>query len=266
MVFKRVVEQTIASSSPSFANMKLSLTGKIFPVLSQLLILTPDKMTAVVDALQRHVEWQELLVILYFGWTTVPLAHLIHEFVLKSNNKSNKNTHKDFEDTWLCAIATLFSQAVRLLLLVFGADCAAICLTALGFSNVTTTFDLGSITARLVYTVWIAMKLAHVKTLLLAKTVADGASTTTTGSSSMTVSGEPMGKAAVLDKLLNVVVAVITLLFLADIFNIRLGSGGASICVLGAMQALVIFMASKDLVEQFRKFSVFILVIGHALH
>jgi small-conductance mechanosensitive channel len=269
MVFKRVAAESIASTSipTSFANMKLSVTGQVFPILSQLFVLTPDKMATIVAALQNHVEWQDLLVILYFGWTTVPLAHLIHEFVLKSSNNGTKTkkNHQNFEDTWLYTVATLFAQAVRLALWVFLADVVAIALTALGFVHVTSTYDFGSITARLVYTIWIATKLARGKTTLLAQSVAAGASTTTTATTTTTttttaMSGENLlssmdDKVAVLDMLLNVVVAVITLLFLADIFNVNLGRGGASICALGALQALVISMASKDLVQQFRKLS-----------
>jgi small-conductance mechanosensitive channel len=223
--------------------MKLALTGKIFPVLSPL-ILTPDKMVTVYDALQSHVEWQDLLVILYFGWTTVPLAHLIHEFLLKDNKTSKTLLHpKEFQDTWLYSIATLFSQAVRLSLLVFGADCVAIALAALGVE----THDLGSSTARLVYTIWIATKVARAKTLLITSAVNAQAATAVTPE-------QPMGQAgAVMDTLLNLVVVGVAALFLLDLFQVQLGTGFTSILTLCAMQALVLSIASKDLVEQFRK-------------
>jgi small-conductance mechanosensitive channel len=227
--------------------MKLALTGKIFPVLSPLL-LTPDKVVAVYDALQSHVEWPDLLVILYFGWTTVPLAHLIHEFLLKDNKTNNNKTlhPKEFEDTWLYTIATLFSQAVRISLLVFLADCVAIVLAALGCLE-TYNDNLGSITARLVYTIWIATKVASAKTSLLTRAVGVNATATPE---------QPMGQAgAVMDTLLNLVVVGVAALFLLDLFQVdALGSSGfTSIIALCAMQALVLFIASKDLVEQFRK-------------
>jgi hypothetical protein len=244
---------------PSLANMKLTLTGKIFPILTQLFIMTPDKIATIVAALQNHVELQDLLIILYFGWTTVPLAHLIYEFVLKKDNSHNKSINeKTFEDTWMYCIATLFSQAMRVLLLVFLADCAAVVLTALGF-EVAKHHDLGYITARLGYTIWIACKLANVKTQLLARNVMTGRAGNTIMTTTITT--QSMGKAVIIDNLLNVVIAVITLLFLADLFQIDLGSGFASICALGGMQALVFSIASKDLVQQFRK--CFVLFLQH---
>lgn len=241
-MFKRVAAQSIIDGPhPSLANMKLTLTGKIFPVLSKF-ILTPDKIATVFAALQSHVDWEDLLVILYFGWTTVPLAHLIHEFCLKSDQNKTIN-NKSFEDTWLYCIATLFSQAVRVSLLVFLADCAAVCLTALGF-EVAKQYDFGYITARLGYTIWIALKLANVKTHLIARNVAGNTSTP----------DQPTGKAAVMDNLLNLVFVAVALLFIADLFNVDSGTGFACICALGGMLALVVSIASKDLMEQFRKF------------
>ena len=145
-----------------------------------------------------------------------------------------------FDETYFRAIASTFSQFVKVAAVVLVADCIQIAMKVMEMS-IAREVDLGRVGAIVGYTSWIAHGVANLKHYILLQAVA---------APEGPLSGR-IGEATTIDRLLNMAIGTLGALFAMDMLNIEMGAGLTSMFALGGMGTLVVSLAGKDLAESF---------------
>jgi small-conductance mechanosensitive channel len=167
------------------------------------------------------------------SWLTEPLAKLYFDWRNKGDEK--------YEDTWLSRVASLMSQLAKVTGIVYASDMISVVLTSLGFQ-----LDprIQPMLAKAAYALWGAWRLRTFKEFTLKRMI-------------RREKGD-LGKAKVLGRILDAVIAIWLLFFMQDIFQISTGRGIASVLTAGGTAGLLFSWASKDLAAG--------LVSGLAIH
>jgi small-conductance mechanosensitive channel len=215
-----------------------SLAGKIFPFLS-MFIPTPTKLTTMVLGLYEAVNLSDIFALAVFGWCTMPMS----EFLYMEMNPGRKQDEviQEFRETYFWLGATIFSSAVKVAGVVLAADFLDIVMTNLEVP-MAMDHDFGRIAAAIGYTAWIAYEVALFKHFLIMQAVMN--------SDQGTVLSGRVGESAVVDRFLNLAIALFAGLFLLDLLSVEMGSGLKSIFALGGAGTLVFSLASKDLAQE----------------
>ena len=170
--------------------------------------------------------------IIFLGWFTVPLLKLSAENLFTT--KGGYPTKKSFYDSAPFHVANALSQIAKLALLVYGADIIQIVLTCMGF-----TFphlnEFPQNFAKIVYILWLVQRICKVKSHWIASHVTQR---------------DALGRAKVMDRLLDAAILGVTTMVIFDILSVQLGFAGKSVFAIGSVGTLVVSLASQGFVTQ----------------
>lgn len=183
----------------------------------------------------------DVIGLVFAGWATVPLFRCLYQQLpqWKSSSSSYSNNNSAFiitafEQSYLFQLADHISQVARLAIVVYAADCLLNILVGLGF-NFHHLENLSWGFAKIIYIAWAAQRLAVLKRYLLGVVVAAR-------------SPKQLGQASVVDRLLDGIIFLCTVMFLLDILDMEMGVGvPTSMFAFGSAGTLMVGLASRDL-------------------
>ncbi|GKY93843.1 hypothetical protein MPSEU_000351200 [Mayamaea pseudoterrestris] len=181
-----------------------------------------------------------------------------------STSKSYKTTSNTttpawiFEDSYLFQLVDHVSQVARLSSMVFCTDLLFKILVGLGFCRNMENLSFGF--AKILYIAWAAQRLAVLKRYVLNQVVMMSSDEPTNGSVKMNRPLPPAGQASlqqqplllrgqtsVVDRLLDGIIFLCTIMLLLDILDVEMGVGVTSMFAFGSAGTLIIGLASRDL-------------------
>jgi len=199
----------------------------VFPILSG--IANAD-WRQISSSLHDAVEPGEIFVLLFLGWVTMPLTSFIYRIIFDAKEGEG------FHQSHAYQFSRIFSQAIRVALVVIAADCLDVVMTSMGF-DIAQRVDFAYVMARVAYTTWAAVQFAAFKKYLLNKAV-------------QTKHQDKLGRANLLNQLLDFVILMVTIFFIIDLLDVEIGAGFTSVFAIGGVGTLIISLASKDIAEQ----------------
>ena len=199
----------------------------VFPILSG--IANAD-WRQISSSLHDAVEPSEIIVLLFLGWVTMPLTSFIYRIIFGAKEGEG------FHQSHAYQFSRIFSQAIRVALVVIAADCLDVVMTSMGF-DIAQRVDFAYVTARVAYTAWAAVQFAAFKKYLLNKAV-------------QTKHQDKLGRANLLNQLLDFVILMVTTFFIIDLLDVEIGAGFTSVFAIGGVGTLIVSLASKDIAEQ----------------
>ena len=199
----------------------------VFPILSG--IANAD-WRQISSSLHDAVEPGEIFVLLFLGWVTMPLTSFIYRIIFDAKEGEG------FHQSHAYQFSRIFSQAIRVALVVIAADCLDVVMTSMGF-DIAQRVDFAYVMARVAYTTWAAVQFAAFKKYLLNKAV-------------QTKHQDKLGRANLLNQLLDFVILMVTIFFVIDLLDVEIGAGFTSVFAIGGVGTLIISLASKDIAEQ----------------
>jgi len=199
----------------------------VFPILSG--VANAD-WRQISSSLHDAVEPGEIFVLLFLGWVTMPLTSFIYRIIFDAKEGEG------FHQSHAYQFSRIFSQAIRVALVVIAADCLDVVMTSMGF-DIAQRVDFAYVMARVAYTTWAAVQFAAFKKYLLNKAV-------------QSKHQDKLGRANLLNQLLDLVILMVTTLFLIDLLDVEIGAGFTSVFAIGGVGTLIISLASKDIAEQ----------------
>lgn len=199
----------------------------VFPILSG--IANAD-WRQISSSLHDAVEPGEIFVLLFLGWVTMPLTSFIYRIIFDAKEGEG------FHQSHAYQFSRIFSQAIRVALVVIAADCLDVVMTSMGF-DIAQRVDFAYVMARVAYTTWAAVQFAAFKKYLLNKAV-------------QTKHQDKLGRANLLNQLLDFVILMVTTFFIIDLLDVEIGAGFTSVFAIGGVGTLIISLASKDIAEQ----------------
>lgn len=115
----------------------VALAGKIFPTLSSAYASLSDGETLrhVTTSLHNSVDLADVVLLMFFGWASVPIARVIHHvfFAIRGKSETRGLPADTFDQTYACLLSDLLSQIAKVALLVLGADCLDVIMESLGY-------------------------------------------------------------------------------------------------------------------------------------
>ena len=199
----------------------------VFPILSG--VANAD-WRQISSSLHDAVEPGEIFVLLFLGWVTMPLTSFIYRIIFDAKEGEG------FHQSHAYQFSRIFSQAIRVALVVIAADCLDVVMTSMGF-DIAQRVDFAYVMARVAYTTWAAVQFAAFKKYLLNKAV-------------QTKHQDKLGRANLLNQLLDMFVLMVTTFFIIDLLDVEIGAGFTSVFAIGGVGTLIISLASKDIAEQ----------------
>jgi len=200
---------------------------RVFPVLSG---IADADWRQISTSLHDAVEPGEIFVLLFFGFLTMPLTSFIYRIIFGA--KKSEGFHRTFAHHF----SKIFSEVIRVSLIVVAADCLDVVMTSMGF-GIAERVDFAYVTARVAYTIWAAVQFAAFKSYLVNKAV-------------QTKIPDKLGRATLLNRVLDFVIFMVTTLFIVDLLDVEVGAGFTSVFAIGGVGTLIISLASKDIAEQ----------------
>lgn len=169
---------------------------------------------------------------MFLGWFTVPLLKFSTESLAKQVGADAYPTEQSLYDSVPYHIANTLSQIAKLAMLVYGADIIKIFLTCMGF-----TFphlqEFPQNFAKILYIMWLVQGICKWKSQWIAKNVTQR---------------DALGRAKVVDRLLDAAIMAVTTMVLFDILSFQLGLAGKSVFAIGSVGTLVVSLASQGFV------------------
>lgn len=211
-----------------------ALAGNVWPVVKKL-IITPDKAKLIATKTMEVIHWQDLALIIFLGWFTVPLLKISTENIIVSKDGALANPRKQsFHDSTVFHIANALSQIARIALLVYGVDIVKIFLTCMGF-----TFphlnEMPHNFAKVAYILWLVQRICVMKSSWISQNITQR---------------DALGRAKVVDRLLDAAILGVTTMIIFDILSVQLGFAGKSVFAIGSVGTLVVSLASQGFVTQ----------------
>jgi hypothetical protein len=181
------------------------VAGKLFAGFSKLAVDVPTAM-AIWKELAKQLQYGDVILIAALAWGTIPLTKLIHRAIFgqdSSNNflKSNWSNSADF-----------VSEGAKVAGLVFSVDVLTIVLHGLKF-RFASTYPWSHWAAKILYTVWAALRLAKVKRYFVYQSVRRNSR----------IGQAIRSKAAIYDKSLNLLILFTTTFLLLDFLSVETG-------------------------------------------
>jgi len=133
-------------------------------------------------------------------------------------------------------IADHISQAARLAIVVYAVDCCVVVLHTVGFSF-SNLNQLSKGFAKILYVVWIAQRVSVFKRHLVAEAVSRRP--------------DQLGRAKIIDKLLDGVIFICTGLCLLDVLDVQMGIGISGVFAFGSAGTLIIGLATQNVATMF---------------
>lgn len=113
----------------------VALAGKIFPTLSRLVETLGDGETLrnVFSSLHDAVDLADVFVLMFFGWASVPISRCMYYIFFATKTEARGFPADSFDKTYTYIFSDLFSQVMKVALLVLAADCLDVVLESLGY-------------------------------------------------------------------------------------------------------------------------------------
>lgn len=218
------INETLSNMTTTAILMK---GGQFVPILQKLAVSREDFHRVSLRLLEA-VHPGDVLFLSILGWAAVPLFALFFRWI--GNHKLT------FHESYLYQFADHISQAAKIALLVYIANCCIVILNSLGFifSHVT---ELSQGITKILYIAWGAQRLSVFKRYILGRAVSR--------------KPDKLGRAFLVDRLADGIIYVVTGLFLLDILDVQMGVGVSSIFAFGSAGTLVVGLASRDVAAMF---------------
>jgi small-conductance mechanosensitive channel len=209
------------------------VAGKLFAGFRKLAVDGPTA-KAIWKELAKESHCGDAILIAALAWGTIPLTKLIHRAIC------GQDSSNDFLKSSWSKSADFVSEGAKVAGLVFCVDFLTIVLHGLKF-RFASTYPWSHWAAKILYTLWAALRVAKIKRFFVYQAVRKNSQR-----------GQAMrSKAALYDKLMNLVITLTTLLLLLDFLSVETGHALTSFFALGGISTLVISLACKDLATQF---------------
>lgn len=246
---------------------RLSLAGKIRPHISKLYI-HPEKLRRIWHELIIAIDLEDVVFLVVLSLFSVPIGRIFYRYlerdvsvkkdqlsdshgshnnikskhcktppenVFQTRSRSQEELCDDYYDSITYSIATMIQQLARLAVLVFWFDCALIALQVMGYDFEAMRDPSGDF-ARCLFTTWACFKLMQLKRYLLGEAIE--------------CKPDNLGKAVVLDRVVDVLIYLALGLSIMDTINFQIGPGLASLFAFGGLGTFVFGMASRDMAAQ----------------
>jgi hypothetical protein len=231
---------------------RLSLAGKLQPHIVKFYI-DPQKLQLIGKELLKAIDLVDVLLLIVFGLFTIRIGRIFFRHFEKRATLGNASTHSvgltkqlsskkcieepvdDYLNSLTYVTARMLQQVARLAALVYCFDCILVVGQVLGFEiapdgNPSTQF------AKILYSTWAFFTLKEFKRYLLG----------------VAINRKPnkLGKAAVCDRVIDVLIYSSWVLNTMDTINFQVGPGLGSLFAFGGLGTFVFGMASKDMAAQ----------------
>lgn len=193
------------------------LVGKMASNLSKLLWISPRKAKAVKSAVSQTVQVNEVAVICFSSWALRPIVRYLYTLLCPEG---------DFQQSYYNTIPLIISQLAQICGVVYVLDILTVVLGVLGFKI---PKDFNMCLAKTFYLLYGAYRLARFKKHVLI---------------------EKRGRAGLPNKILNVLIAVVTAFGVMDILSVQTGTTMNSIFALSGAGALIVSLGSQNLATQ----------------
>ena len=205
------------------------------------------------QALAATVHVGDLVILVLFGWFTVPVARVGFELYLEKRVKDDDMTESRsarsfiFDDSEIDSsepfysslpyyVANFVSQVARVACLVYFFDCLVI---AFGKANPDIDMEEDEVSlkfAKLAYSTWAAIRIMSFKRYLLCAAARRPL--------------KKLGKVGVYDRMLDILILVALAITILDVLKFDAGPGLSSLFAFGGVGTLIFSLASKDLAAQ----------------
>jgi small-conductance mechanosensitive channel len=224
----RVTEQDVNLTKRSM----FLADGQIVPVLSKF-VVGRERLYQIFLLLSESINVGDFVFLALVGWATVPLLGVTYGRYYEKRQEGGK----PYEETYVHHGAHLVSQAANLTLVVYVVDCFIVVLRSLDFHLGVPHDQISKAFAKIIYIAWAAYRLSIFKRYLLSQAVSRQAG--------------KLGRASMIDRLLDGIITVVTILFLLDILDMEMGFGVKSVLTFGSAGTLIVGLATKDVAAMF---------------
>jgi hypothetical protein len=210
------------SVATTVAPVGFAVAGRLGLVVKQLVLIRTE-FRPVRSALVNAVDFSDVVLLGLLGWLPEPLAKRYFAWRYDDNKK--------YEDSLLSRFASLISQLTKVTGIVYMFDMLSVVLTTVGFQ-----LDprCQPILAKTTYTLWGAWRIRGFNDFMLKRLIRNG----------------DTGKAKLVCRILDGVIATFLFFFLQDIFHFTIGRGIMSVLTAGGTAGLVFSLASKELATE----------------
>lgn len=205
--------------APSTAKPSRRKMGNLTSNLFKLLWITPKKAKAIKTAVSQAVHINEVALIAFCGWALVPVVRYLYNMRYPER--------VDFPDTYFYRISQLVGQIAQIGGVVYAIDILTVVLGVQGFKSIPKTFNICF--AKTLYLLFGAYRLAKFKEHLLIK---------------------KRGKTGIVNKIANVVIAIVTAFGVMDILTVQTGMAVNSVFALGGAGTLIVSLGSQNMATQ----------------
>jgi small-conductance mechanosensitive channel len=202
--------------------------GQIVPALSKFAV-GKDKLSEIGEHLIDAVHPGDFAFLALLGWASVPFCGLLFATF------DRKRKHP-YNESYMYQLANHISQAARIALVVYAVDLVVVVLNTLGFAY----FHVGQVSqafAKIIYVAWASQRISVFKRHILSQAIS--------------CKPDQMGRASMIDHLVDGIIYICTGLFLLDILNVEMGAGFTSVFAFGSAGTLVVGLATKDIAAMF---------------
>jgi len=162
------------------------------------------------------------------------LKYSTDTFVVSRNGALAIPRKQNFYDSITFHVANSLSQIAKIALLVYGVDIIKIFLTCMGF-----TFphlnEMPHNFAKVAYILWLVKRICQIKSSWIASNITQR---------------DALGRAKVMDRLLDAAILGVTTMVIFDILSVQLGFAGKSVFAIGSVGTLVVSLAAQGFVTQ----------------
>jgi small-conductance mechanosensitive channel len=198
-------------------------------------------------------DWKDWLLIGMCCLLPLPLAQRFYFYRYRGLELDRAPMLRKFGTSKTKKVAQLITELGELFALLFGTELALVGLRELGFQFVNA--DIHTWATSVVATIWVAKNVSELKRYILfrnfkaARTVGGGSPSATTAASS--VAGGTAGGAKVINRILDIVIVLATVLAVLDFLSVKTGYAIQSILGLSSIGTLVFSLASQNLASEF---------------
>jgi small-conductance mechanosensitive channel len=221
-----MVNITAASTFLKRSSSLFLLGEQVVPDMMRKFTMSRSDLRAIYELIWDATHPADLLVLIIIGWLLVPVF----------GNLFYANKKKPFRETYRFQLLDHVSQLAKLSLIVYLVEMIVVVLLALGF-NYANMSKLSQVFAKILFVGWMAQRISVFKRYLLGQAVSRAP--------------DKLGKASLVDKLVDGFLFALLILFLLDILNVEMGIGITSVFAFGSAGTLVMGLAMKDVAAMF---------------
>lgn len=220
-----------AKGPPSLEEIMQSgtLAGSSLVPFVKRFVLSKEEFQNLVDAISKTVHWEDMIIVAYIGWMTVPSIRWPYQ-----NFPLIKPT-TPFKSSWIYFLGDHLQQIARLALLVYVVDIFKMICIGLGF-DFCRMHTFPHAFAQIAYTLWLTDRIATAKKLALRNYVSKYP--------------EIYGRMQIMNRLGNAALIVVAGFLVLNIFKVEMGVAMHSFLALGSISTLAVGIASQGIFAQ----------------